>query len=749
MPQEEHTEWPSFETVLREVAPDAMSVRDRADRSGAPKPQSSSSTPPANQVADSPPTSTSSLETEQDEERQEETNSTDTEERAEPTAVEDQSSELPQMLPPLEIDTTSIRELLRSRASFDTDRDFPALEPLPEVMDLDNPNPDEFVVSPELAASASFITVDDVAEAEDEPADPAPVEELPAPPVMVQPEPPAPVEELPPPPVMAQPEPATPVEERPAPPVMAQPEPPAPVVDAELDALRAHALGHDAPVEPESVEVEAELAAPLNPFDPSFAGIPEEVVDDDGWISHSLHDIGEVPPTGALPSFQTDVPEQASSFDGGNLASTAPPVEQPATPEPASDDPFADLLSGSSGISFDTSGLHEETPVVDSAPSVAPAPSETAPPPPLVGRIDEGPLGMDLSDLVDNTPAAEAAPVVEVSEALETEQTDLGDWAKTPIREAIDEPDDGEFVVQTPALSEPELVEDQTVDWASSTELDGNDFTNDTFDNDTFSTDSFNAETFDTAPVWEDTNPEPPAPPSSVPEHAAPLPEHVEPEVQLIDFDNDPNWSQPAEPTSPADQLIDFSSFETTETDAVAADAPTAPVDDESPFAAAPPLPPVESQAPPSPLGDPEPWAIEDTSAIEGLDSNLDLFTTDTPAPKATPNLGRADLDSKRSKASRGSEDPWAHMRPQEEPPKKISFWEDRPKFFGGDERRKARARREARAVLADQGATLPEARACPNCGKNCKVDVRDPSTGRLHISCDSCRHMWFEDFQG
>ena len=44
------------------------------------------------------------------------------------------------------------------------------------------------------------------------------------------------------------------------------------------------------------------------------------------------------------------------------------------------------------------------------------------------------------------------------------------------------------------------------------------------------------------------------------------------------------------------------------------------------------------------------------------------------------------------------NEDPWAFIRPKEdEEPEKISFWENRPKFFGGDERRKARARREAK----------------------------------------------------
>lgn len=50
-------------------------------------------------------------------------------------------------------------------------------------------------------------------------------------------------------------------------------------------------------------------------------------------------------------------------------------------------------------------------------------------------------------------------------------------------------------------------------------------------------------------------------------------------------------------------------------------------------------------------------------------------------------------------------DDPWAEMRPdadEDVAKKKIVFWADRPKFFGGEERHKARARREAREQ--DQG---------------------------------------------
>ena len=94
-----------------------------------------------------------------------------------------------------------------------------------------------------------------------------------------------------------------------------------------------------------------------------------------------------------------------------------------------------------------------------------------------------------------------------------------------------------------------------------------------------------------------------------------------------------------------------------------------------------------------------------------------------------------------------GVDDPWAYMRPKAEP-EKITFWANRPKFFGGDERRKARARREARSQFEVTGRALSSAHSCPNCGQPNRADASDPETGRDHISCSSCQHAWFADNQ-
>jgi len=92
-------------------------------------------------------------------------------------------------------------------------------------------------------------------------------------------------------------------------------------------------------------------------------------------------------------------------------------------------------------------------------------------------------------------------------------------------------------------------------------------------------------------------------------------------------------------------------------------------------------------------------------------------------------------------------------MRPDEEPSAK-SLWTRRPKFFGGDERKRRKAeRRETATHVAepeDRGAAQFEIAfdsECPNCGDECQVDLDDPIGRRVHVSCPSCDHMWFTPY--
>jgi predicted Zn finger-like uncharacterized protein len=88
--------------------------------------------------------------------------------------------------------------------------------------------------------------------------------------------------------------------------------------------------------------------------------------------------------------------------------------------------------------------------------------------------------------------------------------------------------------------------------------------------------------------------------------------------------------------------------------------------------------------------------------------------------------------------------DPWEHMRPDEADTTKTGFWANRPKFFGGDDRKRKKAERKAAQQTAPEPATeLFFDRACPNCGAECQVDLEDPIGRRVHVSCPACQHMW------
>jgi hypothetical protein len=99
-------------------------------------------------------------------------------------------------------------------------------------------------------------------------------------------------------------------------------------------------------------------------------------------------------------------------------------------------------------------------------------------------------------------------------------------------------------------------------------------------------------------------------------------------------------------------------------------------------------------------------------------------------------------------------EDPWAYMRPTEEP-RSGGIW---AKIFGGEERKIAKAKRRAKATDETSQSTEPTRTsedapdasfdsACPNCGGQCQVDLDDPIGQRVHVSCPECDHMWFTPY--
>ena len=128
--------------------------------------------------------------------------------------------------------------------------------------------------------------------------------------------------------------------------------------------------------------------------------------------------------------------------------------------------------------------------------------------------------------------------------------------------------------------------------------------------------------------------------------------------------------------------------------------------------------------------------------------------TTDSTsaAPPAAPHdedgLGTGTGWVKQDEAStEQSPDPWADMRPTDEANKR-GFWSNRPKFFGGDERRRRKSERhgagESEPVLAVE---VNFDKACPRCGSECKVDLDDPIGRRVHVSCPSCSNIWYTPY--
>lgn len=142
-----------------------------------------------------------------------------------------------------------------------------------------------------------------------------------------------------------------------------------------------------------------------------------------------------------------------------------------------------------------------------------------------------------------------------------------------------------------------------------------------------------------------------------------------------------------------------------------------------------------------------------DTEALDPLGNSEWLNPVDTSPPDGPPatrvsHTGWVGLDAttEEQETPESDPDPWAYMRPSEEP-KSEGFW---AKIFGGDERKRARARRMAKKNEEDTTTAEPQAdadasfdRACPNCGADCVVDLDDPIGRRVHVSCPECDHMW------
>ena len=151
--------------------------------------------------------------------------------------------------------------------------------------------------------------------------------------------------------------------------------------------------------------------------------------------------------------------------------------------------------------------------------------------------------------------------------------------------------------------------------------------------------------------------------------------------------------------------------------DAFMGDAPTEAIDD-APVADVVPLHP----------------PTEENEEVFGLDAVFDPAAPVQEDP-IQPWVGVQHEDEEH-------EDPWAYMRPDEAEDVKGGFWANRPKFFGGNERKAKKAARQ-QAAAASEMRTDENGPICPNCNEIGQVDLDDPVGGKIHASCQSCGHVW------
>ena len=85
------------------------------------------------------------------------------------------------------------------------------------------------------------------------------------------------------------------------------------------------------------------------------------------------------------------------------------------------------------------------------------------------------------------------------------------------------------------------------------------------------------------------------------------------------------------------------------------------------------------------------------------------------------------------------TEDPWAHMRPVEEP-KKKRWWGG---IFGNGSKKSKSDEMVAQEEEIDAAVNLSIDTVCPECGSDGHVDLDDPIGRRVHLSCTACRTEW------
>ena len=120
----------------------------------------------------------------------------------------------------------------------------------------------------------------------------------------------------------------------------------------------------------------------------------------------------------------------------------------------------------------------------------------------------------------------------------------------------------------------------------------------------------------------------------------------------------------------------------------------------------------------------------------------LNTFPQTQPGHHTQAGFGDAPAAGRWAPVEPGPDtDPWAGMRPEADIPE-TGFWANRPKFFGGDERRRRRAVRDQAGRQAD-GPSVTYNNLCPSCNSLGNVELDDPIGQTVHLHCSQCQHAW------
>lgn len=712
MSHQEHHDWPSFETVLRDVAPDSPTARSLASADWRAHDAEYSAEIRAGQ--------SQAAEARLDLDVVAQTVAS-AELRYEARVAPVIDAELPGPLQPLEIDTTSVRALIEPRdtsATALTDLALDALSPLPELeVDLNTDHTDN-----ETSDLVDADPATDLGSALDLFSDEAPSLDFDPPHVEDE----APSIEL------------------------------GPIETPELEE-ESHDI--DDPTNDIAETVELETVEVNRPDTPEVEQVVRndltEIVEDAEVIEVESAPTLFDPATdgvefGSRTPWDTGVPyaqddslvfelddSTISEVDAAHAADT-PPTEL--------DDPFHDAPENSASED-ENSDLFSNEDVPDL-------------PGPIAGHTETSNLSMDQLDDPFSGLSTDLLPDIEAIE-LESDSVDFADSMVTNDGE-IGEPiwsqtdDDMEHVVAADDLDVAEL---ETIGAPTPVPI--------SFDDGESHIEipnvSFEAETFDDLAPLSDVAIEEDAtdPTLEVDEHRAIDPDDIETrKADLFDFvvreepESDVDSIEPIEDIDTFDSVAAATEIESDLDSLIGLDIED---ETEAPIGNVIPLRPhieIDDSV--------EDIAVEDIPFESATDISFETHSEETDAFQSMADDAAAPVEevstetdftpantgwvSLPPEAPSNAPDPWAHMRPTEEP-KKQGFWASRPKFFGGDERRRRKAERlasdEDPNTLDDNQVGISYDKSCPNCGDECQVDLDDPVGRRVHVSCPSCQHMW------